>query len=98
MKRLSKKRKRGEGAVGEKGKKKSRILLIVCGLLLLAGAIIGIVMFRMQAGASAYNESIKTAENMRTAESMNWLCLHMKMRSKTDRKKKRDISDWQMCI
>ncbi len=48
--------------MGEKGKKKSRILLIVCGLLLLAGAIIGIVMFRMQAGASAYNESIKTAE------------------------------------
>ena len=46
----------------EKGKKKSRILLIVCGLLLLAGAIIRIVMFRMQAGASAYNESIKTAE------------------------------------
>lgn len=61
-KRLGKTRKRGEGAVGEKGKKKSRILLIVCGLLLLAGAIIGIVMFRMQAGASAYNESIKTAE------------------------------------
>ena len=48
--------------MGEKGKKKSRILLIVCGLLLLAGAVIGIVMFRMQAGASAYNESIKTAE------------------------------------
>jgi hypothetical protein len=36
-KRLGKTRKRGEGAVGEKGKKKSRILLIVCGLLLLAG-------------------------------------------------------------
>lgn len=29
-KRLGKTRKRGEGAVGEKGKKKSRILLIVC--------------------------------------------------------------------
>ena len=37
-------------------------------------------------------------KNMRTAESMNWRCLHMKMRSKTDRKKKKDISDWQMCI
>ena len=68
-KRLSKKRKRGEGAVGEKGKKKSRILLIVCGLLLLAGAIIGIVMFRMQAGASAYNESIKTAEKYADSDS-----------------------------
>ena len=67
--------------MGEKGKKKSRILLIVCGLLLLAGAIIGIVMFRMQAGASAYNESIKTAEKY--ADSG---------------KKKKDISDWQMCI
>lgn len=57
----------------------------------LAGAIIGIVMFRMQAGASAYNESIKTAKK-RDSESENWRVSY-EMRSKTDRKKKKDISD-----